>query len=81
MPSVKRENRTLVVEKVSTQQGEITVNLNLNIKIDGGDIQISTNSLAEEKINKENRKNMDFVPDEKFDFEMPILAGFGKQVD
>jgi len=81
MPHVKKDQQTLVIEKVSTTQGEITVNLNLNIQVEGGNIQVSANSLPEEKkdILKQEAKP-EFIPEEEFDLEIPVISGFGKQV-
>ena len=77
MPSVQKDNHQLIIEKVSTDHGEITVNLNLSIKLDGGNIQINANTASEEKIVKENKE---FIPDEEFEINVPFINGFGKKI-
>lgn len=79
MPSVKKEKQTLIVEKVSTRQGEIIVTLNLNIQIDGGNIQINASTLPQEKETKKI-EHPEFIPEEEFDLEIPVISGFGNQV-
>ncbi len=79
MPNIKNKTTTIIERtKVQTSKGEVTINLNLSIKIEGG--QISVNTSASEEVNEE-KKRIDpvlGVPEEAFDMEIPVLANFGK---
>lgn len=77
MPNVTKENQTLVIEKVSTEKGEITINLNLNIQLDGGNIQVNASATPEEKKIEERKE---FIPEAEFDLEIPLVSGFGKKI-
>jgi hypothetical protein len=73
-----------IIEKVITQNGEITVNLNLNITVDAvtgqfQGIQVVPNTVeTPEQEVQEKKEKQEFIPDEMFDFNIPVLNNFGK---
>ena len=70
-----------IVQKVVTQNGEITVNLNLNIMVEGQikGIQVSSDDQKIEEVAKIETKleNKEFVPEEIFELDIPVLNNFG----
>ena len=79
MPKVNK-NKEIIIEKISTQDGEITVNLNLSITLDGGQIQVNAQALPVEEQKKVEEQDPEFIPDEAFDLEIPVLTGFGHSI-
>ena len=91
MPSVKKSER--IIEKITTQTkaGEMTINLNLRIVVDGGvtvdngEIRVVSgpeNVLSEkEKELIESEKIPSFEPEpDKFDMEMQTVSNFGQKI-
>lgn len=80
-----KQNKNITIEKITTQEGEITVNLNLNIKIDDSELKILTHEDCKNKnINKNKIKfeeSEDEIPDEIFDIELPNNNNFGKKIN
>jgi hypothetical protein len=76
MPSLHKPNTQTIIEKIKTEQGEITVNINMNITVDGSNISISTQT-KEEDNQIENKKAV-FVPEEMFG-DLPTV-NFGQKV-
>ncbi|MFW5794565.1 MAG: hypothetical protein ACOCV1_03670 [Bacillota bacterium] len=76
-----RKNERIVEKIVTTKDnGEITVNLNLKITIDGdlNGIQVSPQvSNQENPVKEEYENKQDIIPDELFDDNI-IVDGFGK---
>lgn len=84
MPNIRKSQK--IVEKITTKDGgEITVNLNLNITIDGGEIKISVDNLDKNNFNKtqslEKEDKFEVDPDGDFDFQIPQVENFGKTIE
>jgi len=77
MPDIKKNTKTIIEKtQITTSKGEVTINLNLRIKVEGGAISVDAEAVEEEK-----KKKIDpilGVPEETFDMEIPVLQNFGK---
>ena len=82
MPSVNKKKETTVIEKIKTQtsKGEVTVNLNLRVTVDGGVLIVSEGAKKEKEVLENKKEDKYFVPEEEFDLEIPVISGFGKTV-
>ena len=81
MPSISK-NET-IIEKVTTQNGEITINLNLKITVENGLVNVQASAIvpaSQESVSQDQKiDEAMFIPDEKFDFDIPIVENFGKK--
>ena len=70
----------IINKQVSTQtsNGEITINLNLKIQIEGGNVSISAE--ADKVEEKRNSNKQILIPDEIFDADIPIVK-FGEKIN
>ena len=81
MPSIKNTQKIIEKIKTTTEKGEITINLNLKVLIEGGEIKITGNTESVPEIKSiPNKKSASFIPDEQFELEIPVIHGFGKKV-
>lgn len=79
MPGIVQK-QTVQIQNVKSENSEITINLNLTITIDNGEIKISASGypkLPEKEIEKQLPEEQ-FIPDGLIDDDMPILKNFGK---
>jgi len=81
VPSISK-NET-IIEKVTTQNGEITINLNLKITVENGLVNVQASAIvpaSQESVSQDQKiDEAMFIPDEKFDFDIPIVENFGKK--
>lgn len=87
MPSIVKPSTEKLIERIHTAEGEVTINLNLKLTIEAGDIVVKADAVsqgtkeAQEKAEAERRASPDFIPEEQFDLEIPVVQGFGKNKD
>ncbi len=81
MPRINKSEK--IIERIKTDRGEITINLNLTITLDSGEIVIKTESVQknEEEIKHELAQTKDplIIPEEMFDVDIPLVANFGQK--
>lgn len=83
MPHQTRMRRQEQTITTITKDGEITINLNLNLTIDGGSLRVDAKATAERVgvqpvvEQEEEKKRLELVPTELFSAGDELIDGFG----
>lgn len=82
MPNIQKKEQ--IIQKVNTKDGEITINLNLTISIENGQLKLNTESSIPENIKEkpienkiEKKELLNLIPDEIFNDNL-IITKFGQ---